>query len=938
MLPAPPPLPPLTALRVPSGGGGGGGGGSDRDARDAGAPAPQSPPRPDASAPLPPRHHHRALQAADSRQASSFRASALALRAREMELAAEHLRLRYHGHGGLTLQFVLFAFVGCVLVFVLTLVATSHSSEHGPGGLHGGSSAGGRGVHFAPAPLPSSLQTPQGVAAAVHYAPTPLPSSLQPPERPLVATASASAASPLAAPSGAPAGGAVPAPSGAPADGTLPAPSVAPAASALPATSGAPAGGAVPEDVSPEMRSPLLVDLLSAVDGAAPEEVLSAGFRALGGLLEHVPVRPACADSCHCPGADPAERPCGDSEEAGASERRHLPGLGGGDWPDALLVREPRSNGEAARRLEYWARCVTTARTRTGIREYEFGTFPAYQPNTLELGKSVPDPLRGAPPRAAALSSGYFRLKKLAFALHAATAPWWLTYPQVDAGHWAGPWLEDYVFQTLAQGVRKNVTRLEFDFERQLLGGGPSGVELVSDPSADAVGAEAEAVESWRMSDSGAGERTARPKRVEAAALFDALHESAGSPAAAIAAARAAGAPTVIVQYAFDFDLFYPWVPLFVPWERISAVFAYQLKGRLLVPPAMRANVDAQLRAVEQVLLPLLKGPQGRSVALVTVAQRAAGVLLPGASSTMLRLAAGILVLNAGGGGDAALPLLAHPWRGDEVEPLLPLAQHAHLISLAGMVHSGMRAHLVGEAYRLLGVGRFVQSYVEAPYGKSQHAHAAGETAHTPQETHWLTLSRRTALQLAPRGVNPTSFRLFEDLQLGLIPIYVFDDTDEQPWLPCEAQQRPSLTLLRARARSRLSPLTPCPIPSPRRAADHDFSGGLRDDGSLSRVSAAPRESGQVWHRTSIVLRMSEFNAFVTDALPTLVRNETWFEGKRAFIKSARASLFTYEAVTRQIYWWLKDPENADIKCQQPPRSFYGGRGNADQTWMQPAS
>jgi XRE family aerobic/anaerobic benzoate catabolism transcriptional regulator len=69
----------------------------------------------------------------------------------------------------------------------------------------------------------------------------------------------------------------------------------------------------------------------------------------------------------------------------------------------------------------------------------------------------------------------------------------------------------------------------------------------------------------------------------------------------------------------------------------------------------------------------------------------------------MLRLAAGILVLNAGGGGDAALPLLAHPWRGDEVEPLLPIAQHAHQISLAGMVHSGMRARLVEEAYSLLG-------------------------------------------------------------------------------------------------------------------------------------------------------------------------------------------------------------------------------------------
>ena len=93
-----------------------------------------------------------------------------------------------------------------------------------------------------------------------------------------------------------------------------------------------------------------------------------------------------------------------------------------------------------------------------------------------------------------------------------------------------------------------------------------------------------------------------------------------------------------------------------------------------------------------------------------------------------------------------------------------------------------------------------------------------------------------------------------------------------------------------------------------------------------------------MWHRTSIVLRISDFRTFVVDALPELVKNATWFEGKRAFIKAARASLFTYEAVTRQFYWWLRDPENADIKCAQPPRSFYGGRANADQSWVQPSA
>ena len=214
-----------------------------------------------------------------------------------------------------------------------------------------------------------------------------------------------------------------------------------------------------------------------------------------------------------------------------------------------------------------------------------------------------------------------------------------------------------------------------------------------------------------------------------------------------------------------------------------------------------------------------------------------------------------------------------------------------------------MRARIVDESYRILGIGRFVLTYVAPPMGRSQHEHAPGEKEHTPQESHWLTVARRTALQLAPRGVNPTSFRLFEAMQLGLVPVYVYDDGDEQPWLPY-----------------------------------HDWGGGLRPDGSLARVSAAPRASGPLWQRAAIVLRASEYSAFLTDALPDLMANETWYEGKRAFVRAARDAYFTYEAVTRHIYWFLRDPERADIRCQQPPRSFFGGRANADQSWMQPLS
>ena len=81
------------------------------------------------------------------------------------------------------------------------------------------------------------------------------------------------------------------------------------------------------------------------------------------------------------------------------------------------------------------------------------------------------------------------------------------------------------------------------------------------------------------------------------------------------------------------------------------------------------------------------------------------------------------------------------------------------------------------------------------------------------------------------------------------------------------------------------------------------------------------------------MLRESEFPLFVREALPALARNETWYEGKRAFVRAARDAYFTYEATIRHIYWLLREPHRADIKCSQPPRAFAGGPANKDQSW-----
>ena len=132
------------------------------------------------------------------------------------------------------------------------------------------------------------------------------------------------------------------------------------------------------------------------------------------------------------------------------------------------------------------------------------------------------------------------------------------------------------------------------------------------------------------------------------------------------------------------------------------------------------------------------------------------------------------------------------------------------------------------------------------------------------------------------------------------MPVYVYDDVDEQPWLPY-----------------------------------HDYSGGLDAAGALDRVALAPAASGRLWQRVAVVLPISRFGAFLEEVLPFLSRNETWYRGKRAFAGAARDAYFTYEAVVRQIFWLFREPrpETADIKCAQPPRAFWGGAANAEQTW-----
>lgn len=131
-----------------------------------------------------------------------------------------------------------------------------------------------------------------------------------------------------------------------------------------------------------------------------------------------------------------------------------------------------------------------------------------------------------------------------------------------------------------------------------------------------------------------------------------------------------------------------------------------------------------------------------------TVVQHADGILnhLP---------AGQVLTFAAGGSGDIPIPLLCDP------HPLADVPRDL-FASFIGMPTHPCRRRLLAVADR---DPRFVVR------GTDDIARTAGE---------FLDLMRRSTFALCPRGHGRTSFRLYEALQLGAIPVYVFDDL----WLP----------------------------------------------------------------------------------------------------------------------------------------------------------
>ena len=831
--------------------------------------------------------------------------------------------------------------------------AAAHDTHAGSAAGTGGTLALGR----AAAAAAEGVAAPALPAAAPAPEPTPAPTSTMTPTlTPTPTSTSTPTVTPTPTPTSTSTGTltATPTPPAEPEPLTKAAPTTTP----LPAASLA---ALVPQTPAPAPPPPppLLAELLSAVDGTDPELAVTSAGMARGGSWREV----ALQDPGGAGGAAPPPPP------PPPESAPPVPPA-----PPAASI-SARDTAAVERRLQWVLQCHRTARTRTGRRAAGVGPEPQYH-------GSLPPHIAARAAGPHAFERSYYALKALTLLLHAALRPVWDECPQADAGFYAGPWLEDYWRANFARPVRREVLDAELDLERELIGEQAAAALLVRGDGAAAAGEGEAAAAAAATGEEGeiAARQSEAIKLATVAALAgisvisqtaasgifeqedllmgggssarlrallrDSVRAGGPRPEAALTAARNSGAPWSVVEYALDFDLFFPLVPVFAPWERLA-----MLLWKTTPPPGPIVFSEGHQQAVRlrRTLVRALHGFATRPfAAFVTVAQRAQGVLLPSGTRSdalfqslvetasprtrtrlgvaediarvhvLLRFLAKTLVINAGGGGDVAIPLLARELAPEPPGPEAAAgASRPLLLSFTGRLYddsSGkgdsqdLRSRAMELAKRHPVVGPFLEHYYDGPgvlmqtSGKAPDAPRPGRRAPTYEQPtfrimtewprpgadgryEWMAAMRRSAFQLAPSGTNPTSFRLYEALQLGHVPVFVFADHEEQPWLPF-----------------------------------HDFGPAVADP---RRWSAANDESGlRLWHRVGIVVPLSRFGELL-DALGPLAANTTYMDGKRALVRAARDRFFTYAAVVRHLWRLFDDPPTADLKCQQPPKTFF---------------
>ncbi len=410
--------------------------------------------------------------------------------------------------------------------------------------------------------------------------------------------------------------------------------------------------------------------------------------------------------------------------------------------------------------------------------------------------------------------------------------------------------------------------------------------------------------------------RRGAPRCVACAVGLSAVEQLHRAPAGeggyvcAGAAPAAAAGPRALFQLflsiPYDAELFHPFVPLFVPWEALN--FAAAVAGAAAaaarvghtppagLPPdyAGAAAAEPRLLGTPAELVPrlaaLLRELLRPDVHYVTVAQRPAG---PWLNTEFIAPLANTLVLSAGGNGHVPLPLLARelprlPLRGSrepraphpfERAAVPPFGAADPPLTFFGSDRDGTRA----AALRTIAAeqpGRF---------------RLGGRLPNDPAL--WVPPFANATLAFAPRGTGATSFRLFEALQLGVPPVYVFEGA---PWLPyLHPASALGVGFVGPPAAGAANP------PPPARPAD------------CSAPTGRPARGCFAWDRLAHAVELASLQGWARHLLPGVLDEggRAAWEGMREEMGRVRESHFTYEGVVRHIARWLEDPADAELYC-----------------------
>eukprot|EP00040_Diaphanoeca_grandis_P017266 m.89781 g.89781 ORF g.89781 m.89781 type:complete len:517 (-) comp26332_c0_seq2:210-1760(-) len=202
--------------------------------------------------------------------------------------------------------------------------------------------------------------------------------------------------------------------------------------------------------------------------------------------------------------------------------------------------------------------------------------------------------------------------------------------------------------------------------------------------------------------------------------------------------------------------IFGPFIPLLVPWvDRWVNNSDHPWK----YPKNMIKTLKSLLRP---------------SVPYITVSQNDEGLVATCNEGLNHKDIPNVLVLSAGGHGHVPIPLVKQTQSPSSVsltnvDPI-PFADRNLLISFFGTEKTTQRSGKLRS---------YLCNVVKTVAKKFNFSHRVCEI-----DPEWRSLMRHSKASLLPRGYGRSSYRVDEAIQMGLIPVFVYDDV---PWVPYES-------------------------------------------------------------------------------------------------------------------------------------------------------